>query len=511
MHGKIVSYQDFTGRGVVINISKTLFDFNKESWHDPKIVPTVGLYVEYRADGQRVTDIHSSKFQNFSDEALIREYDFWRTETDDQLEEITEKARMNTIKAIYRTTNYANLQDIDVTITVAQAIKNYFTLENATIDMLGELAKDSKTLLLNYHLMKRFILKALDTFLFLDKTITRDRFLQYTGVITRLENSYRGMVRYNNMNTKVLFEEYFLRYQTHYQALVAAISGNQESLSLCSRQEKVTGVEIQKLRSKLEILQAKKVAQENKGEAANAKVIANIEQEMATIQDSIDDKTQALEGSNNQFQNISQFIDTLTAIKDSFYKRHYDTFNVVFQSNFNRITKKLKEGLDLCGTLLDDQIWELSSKSASLKGQYFKGGAEENLCAVNFARLYLSHLDKALLRDTEEELYRYCQKIDKQEKKYYLIISNNVDLMVGVKVKLLMTNKYNIIKVAHKLISLQSSLSEIVFEMIYVDEDIESLTVEQVKEEIQDSKLNRNVEIQMISKVQKVDGLKIRS
>ena len=95
MHGKIVTFQDATGKGVVINHFKKLFSFSRATWHDPKALPTKGLLVEYRADNDQILDIHASRYQDFSD-SLVSEHEFWQTETDDELADKEEKKRSTT-------------------------------------------------------------------------------------------------------------------------------------------------------------------------------------------------------------------------------------------------------------------------------------------------------------------------------------------------------------------------------------------------------------------------------
>ncbi len=490
MHGKIVSYQDSTGRGVVINIAKSLFDFNKETWHDPKVFPASGLLVECRIDGNRATDVHASKFQVFDSSVLVNEHDFWKTETDDELESIEEKKRVAAIQTISRNTDYAKLEDIDITITVAQAIKNYFVMENTTIDMIQEISHNHKTFILDYSLMKRFILKALDTLLFLDKSILKDRFAQYTGIIARLENSYKGMTRYSNVNIPALFDEYFLRHQIYYQALNVAISDIKDSLNLTNKHEQSLSKQISLVQKRIE------VQRQNKDNHKPTPTIHDDYKQIENLQEN-------LKKHKKDHHSFAENLKKLEAIRDDFYKRHFDTFNIVFTTTFNRITKKIKEGLNFCGSLLDDQIWEMSSHSSSLKAQHFKGGAEENVCSINFALFYLSHLDKYLLRDTEEALCKYCEKISNHMRRYFLIITSDTDFATDMKVKILALNKYYVVKHIHKLIALQTLINTITFEKIYFDENISWAKAEQIIQEVKDSKKNTKTEVKIVSKALK--------
>lgn len=78
MHGKITRYTATTGSGVIMNASKKIFELKKDSWHDGRNRPAVGMYVEFRTNdgGIQVTDARASKYQSFPPDALIREIDF---------------------------------------------------------------------------------------------------------------------------------------------------------------------------------------------------------------------------------------------------------------------------------------------------------------------------------------------------------------------------------------------------------------------------------------------------
>ena len=61
MHGRISRYSMATGSGVVTNYSKKIFELRKEHWHDRKLLPAAGMYVEFRLDESgHIVDAHSS-------------------------------------------------------------------------------------------------------------------------------------------------------------------------------------------------------------------------------------------------------------------------------------------------------------------------------------------------------------------------------------------------------------------------------------------------------------------
>ncbi|MDE5602934.1 MAG: hypothetical protein K2I71_03310, partial [Helicobacter sp.] len=118
MHGRIVRYLSSNGRGVVINASKMLFEFTKETWHDKKVIPMEGMFVEFRCNEiNQITDCKVSKFQEFGGNTFISELDFWHNETDEQLETIQSNKRDLVIQKIYKITNYDKIKEIPLSVS----------------------------------------------------------------------------------------------------------------------------------------------------------------------------------------------------------------------------------------------------------------------------------------------------------------------------------------------------------------------------------------------------------
>lgn len=473
VHGKIVTFQDSTGKGVVINHFKKLFSFTRATWHDPKALPTKGLLVEYRADGDQILDIHASRYQDFTKDSLVSENEFWKTDTDDELADREEKKRFAKINEIYKATDYATLKDVPISLPIAQAVKNYFVLENAAIAMIDELPQDVEHML-DYLLLKRFLLRALDTLLFMDRTHTRDYFLRYTTTITRLENSYRILARINNFNVVPVFEEFFLRYQVHYQALCSAVTSSREGHTMLERQKQSAAREIKFLQRQIETKQAKSDAQER----------------IRNLSDNIGEQ-------QKQIAKAQARIKQLEEMRNDFYKRNLETFQLVLNTAYERLLRKLKNGLNISSTLLDDEIWRLSTNSSSIKVQFFRNGGEENICTYSFAKFYLRHLDAKMLQGTDNELEDYCKKIHKTSQKYFLIVSDNLDFITNVKVQILAQAKFNQCKQAEKIIALHSFLRDFAFHKIIIDKNTKWLPTDTIIATIAEFPKNKTAEIQI--------------
>ena len=473
MHGKIVTFQDATGKGVATNHFKKLFSFSRTTWHDPKALPTKGLLVEFRADGDQILDIHASRYQTFTADSLVSESDFWHTDTDDELADKEERKRFAKINDIYKSTDYATLNDVPVSLPIAQAVKNYFVLENTAIAMIDELPQDIEHML-DYLLLKRFLLRALDTLLFMDRTHTRDYFLRYTTTITRLENSYRILARINNFNVVPVFEEFFLRYQIHYQALCSAITSSREGHTMLERQKQSAAREIKFLQKQIDTKQAKPDAPER----------------IKELSDNIGEQQKQIASAQTQIQKLEE-------LRDNFYKRNLETFELVLNTSYERLLRKLKNGLNISSTLLDDEIWKLSANSSSIRVQFFRNGGEENICTYSFAKFYLRHLDTKVLQGTDHELEDYCKKIHKTSQKYFLIVSDNLDFITNVKVQILTQAKFNQCKQAEKVIALHSLLRDFAFTQIIIDKNTKWLSTNEIIATIAEFPKNKTTDIKV--------------
>ena len=128
MHGKILRYSTQTKNGVVTNASKKIFELRGNSWHDPKMMPSVGMFVEFRCDdnGYTIVDCRASSYQSFPEGGLVREIDFWRTNTDEELKAKEADAKANITKQIFAKTNYAKLNAIELSTTPQECIKDFF-------------------------------------------------------------------------------------------------------------------------------------------------------------------------------------------------------------------------------------------------------------------------------------------------------------------------------------------------------------------------------------------------
>lgn len=441
-------YIDSTGRGTVMDLKKNFFDFNKQSWHYKKSIPSVGVYVEFTADStNRITSLKPSKYQEFKEGDFFTESDFWRTESDFELENVEQAKRAEYVTQLYRTTDFNTLDHIPLSITIPQAIQAYFKDELVAVDNLKsnmDTLEKKPPLVLNYFILKKFLNKAIDTLLYMDSSINQNQFTSILSTTMRLEASYNDIKdKQKKININRIFNETFLPVQCYYQALLIAIE---------ARKNRLKNAQFQLRSARMEInFETQKPKPDKERIEIRKEKIVKLTEEMSEIQ---------------------KIIEKLEKLKDDFLKTNFKGFEQGFKLARERLFQRIIEGLDLCATITDAKIWALSLSSAGVRNSYFaKDNNCNSFCTLTFAELYLSRLDKYLLSESDQKLYSYVQNVIKQHRKKFLIISTDTELITDLKTKFFELSPYNLVKFAMKEANFQQLMRDESFDMVYVDEN----------------------------------------
>ncbi|HED7348360.1 TPA: hypothetical protein R5479_001533 [Campylobacter coli] len=453
MHGKIAIYMDSTGRGTVTNSANTFFYFNRQIWNDKKSMPSVGMLVEFRTlssdkksengapvpVSKTITGIKPSKFQEFKEGDFITEHDFWKTDSDDELEDLQNSRRSAYITELYRSIDFDSIEKIPLSFTIPQAIQKYFAHEILSVEALQANLQDEKDIpcILDYLILKRFLFKAYDTLIFMDNSIDQTQFSALKSIMMHLENSYEQMIADKKPNITKIFNETFLSLQCHYQALIATIDTRKNRLASLEAQMKALQSEIQ----------------------------ANADPE----------KLKARQEKLAKLQKEAEYYRTtlkrLGAIQEDFYKKNYNIFENAFKLSREKLFKKIITGLNLCATIMDVKIWHLSLKSSGVKNSYFTmSNIENSFCSLSFAEHYLSRLNKAALNPFDQKLLVYIQKITKEQRKKFLVVTSDLDLLCKLKIETFAQNPYFIVKYAPKKVNYQSLMRDNSFDIVFIDE-----------------------------------------
>lgn len=438
--------------------SKYFFDFSRQIWNDKKSMPSVGMLVEFRTlssdkksengapapVSKTITGIKPSKFQEFKEGDFITEHDFWKTDSDDELEDLQNSRRSAYITELYRSIDFDSIEKIPLSFTIPQAIQKYFAHEILSVEALQANLQDEKDIpcILDYLILKRFLFKAYDTLIFMDNSIDQTQFSALKSIMMHLENSYKQMIADKKPNITKIFNETFLSLQCHYQALIATIDTRKNRLASLEAQMKALQSEIQL-----------------KSNAANADP----------------EKLKARQEKLAKLQKEAEYYRTtlkrLGAIQEDFYKKNYNIFENAFKLSREKLFKKIITGLNLCATIMDVKIWHLSLKSSGVKNSYFTmSNIENSFCSLSFAEHYLSRLNKSALNPFDQKLLVYIQKITKEQRKKFLVVTSDLDLLCKLKIETFAQNPYFIVKYAPKKVNYQSLMRDNSFDIVFIDE-----------------------------------------
>ncbi len=354
MHGKILRYSNQTKNGVIINANKKIFELRGKNWHDQRMMPSTGMLVEFRLDddGNIVTSCKASKYQHFPEGGLLREIDFWRTNTDEELKSKESDAQGNIAKQIFEETDYYKLNSIELSTPIQDTIKNYFQAEfNALNSIEGmESEQNEPQTRINYIILKPYLSKAIDFLVFNDRHVTIDNFADDLQILKKLEYSYKQFQVNTNLTADKIYQECFLDVQYHYKGVLRAIENfNEQKLSMQNK-IRVGSMELRSIQSKIDAKKGDPQALEEK-KKRTMNVIANAEADIKVI---------------------TETFERLKSLSENFKKENLAKFESVFNKMYDLLVNKTKDAMDVCATHIDNKLWKLGMASLAIKNVFFK-------------------------------------------------------------------------------------------------------------------------------------------
>lgn len=450
MHGKIMIYINATGRGTVVNLAKSLFEFGNNAWHDKKTMPAVGMLVEYRADGKFITSVRPSKFQSFEEDSFLKERDFWKTDDDTALEDLQQSRIDEHIQDLYRLSDFDDYQKVESTLDVKTIIAKYFHHEKTLIASLKDIDPSKLPAELDFFVIKRFLNKAFDTLLFTDSRISRESFADVTNTMSYLEYMYTDLRAKQKMpNLQDVYNDIFLRAQYHYQALVFAIDNRRNKRLALERKLKSVASEVKMKQGRLESL---------KGQA------------LEQMQDQIEKKKAQLVILREQFNFYDKNVAHLESLRKQFYDKNFELFSELFTKVLNGVFHSVRKCLNICASKLDMEIWQAAMKSTAVKNSFVRSNYEFAFCATSFANMYLGRLNSNLLNKADTTLSKYIDFILSKKEKKFIIITQSLEVFYKIKAQCFSLSPYYTVRHAPKKVNYLSFLKESEVDFIYIDE-----------------------------------------
>lgn len=485
MHGKILRYSSQTKNGVIINVNKKIFELREKNWHDQRMIPSAGMLVEFRLDDEgndRVTSCKASKYQHFGEGDLVREIDFWRTNTDEELKDKESNAREAIAKQIFAETNYLKLNSIQISTPIADAIKNYFREEFHALNSIAGMRRDEESpqKRINYVIVKPYLTKAIDYLVFNDRHVTIDNFADDLQILKKLEYSYKQFQTNTSLTPDKIFQECFLDLQYHYKGVLRAIETfNEKKLSMQNK-IRVSAMELRSIQSKID--------------AKRGDIKALEERKV---------KTQAVATkAESDIKVISATMDRLKTLAENFKKDNLKQFEAIFYKMYEMLINGTKDAMDVCITHIDNKIWELGMSSVAIKNVFFKHNINSPFCSMAFLGNHVKMLDRSKLRDNEYAVYQYYHKYMAKNAKDFLIFTDNPTFGLELKIKIMSVSKFHNVVLYHKEIEYFSAVNRQKFEIVYVDSELRFGTPASIIKIGKESKRNKDTNFAILSLAQ---------
>ena len=489
MHGKILRYSLATGVGVITNQSKKIFELRKESWHDTRYLPTPGMFVEFRCNNSGyIVDAKASEYQGFPPDSLIKETDFWKTESDDELRYKEQGIRDAIVQKIFKETNYFTIKEVPLSISVNKSLEKYFFQELSAINFSTEGLKpqDPNSYLINYVELKRFLNKAIDFLVFTDKNITIDSFVDHIQLLNKLNYSYNYFMKNININPQKVFLEYFLETQLHYRAASKAETGLKERIMELNTRIKNSVNEIKSIYIKME----SKAKKDSK---------AVLENRLKTLKERV-------AKSDEELKLLNQCLRNLEKCLENFRKKHKIDFETKFKVFYKNIITQTTHALNIYATELDDSIWKLAMESIPIRNTFFKQDIIGSYCTMTFLWLYLQKLNKNKLSPNDKKAYDGYLKYKQAYEKVFLVLTTNHRLETHLKIQIMTESKYHAVVIAKTNAEFFSQIHNLKLQGIYIDSTI-LMAIPPLIAEIKKTKYNTNADIILIPK-EKIDAIK---
>ena len=451
MHGRIVQYSHTTGSGIIINNHKKLFDFKLINWHDKTRIPEINLLVEFKCDDDNlsVISVKSSHYQEFGKDSIIKEADFWRTLSDDELEKLEFGVFEDLITKVCKETNYEILSDIKPSISIENFIEYHFEAENHIIQIALKLPTNGYELL-DYRILTRFLMRTLDSLIYTEKRITKDTFSAYLEIYSKLQ--YFVTPFYKNSQNAAKIYELFLSQQLYFTAT----------------KRKLINVKDDLLRV------------ENKLHTTKSQVFSN-EQKLSNSQSKHQNEVrERLEKLRVQLKELNESKIHLTKLKEklegmieAFKERYEANFAKQFDIVKERIFEQIKLALNTTITSLDNKMWDLGMKSDPIKNHYFKLDTNYSFCILAFVLQYIKMLDTTKLSDNDKILHSYITRYRERNTKNILIVSSDDKLKNKMKIKLFSAYKDFLITTTEKKMEYEIIIANQRFDFVIIDNELE--------------------------------------
>ena len=452
MHGRIVQYSHTTGIGIIINHHRKLFNFKLSKWQDKTRIPEVDLLVDFKLDEDtnNITFLVSSKYQQFTSDSIVKEKDFWNTNTDEELERLESGVFEELIAKTVKETDYMSMSEIKPSITIDSFMKYHFNNENNIINYALKLPVCGYELL-DYRIVTKFLMRTLDSLIYTEKRYTRDTFSAYLEIYSKLQYFVTPFYL-STQDSKKVYDELFLSQQLYF------ISAKRKLLD--------TKDELLRIDSRLRMTKGSISNNEQRLSGSQNKQQAEVRERLSKLQ------AQSKELMTAKEQNL-KLKEKLEKLISDFSAKYESGFATQFDSVKEQIFKQIKVALNTTITSLDNKMWQLGMQSDPIKNHYFRLDKNYSFCIMAFILQYLRTLDTTKLNDANRLLYSYVARYRERNTKSILIVSANEKINKKIRIRLLSLYKDFLITAISKKMEYEITIGNQKFDYVIIDNELE--------------------------------------
>lgn len=452
MHGKITYFSSQNGLGTITNKHKRVFELKKKNWHDPKTIPSSGMYVVFRYDEREgVTDCKASYCQSFENNLFLKESDFWDSEDDEMLKDIEERRQEELVLLEMGKIDLKKLKIIKPNRSLTNCLQNYFQVQIDAINKNSPKDEEKKNEVkrLDYFLIKRFIDKALNQLLYFDKRITMDDFAKIRQKLVELEYLYTSFSKQPPIDDAILLDEVFLKYQVTYLAIAKKLQGAKEELLVVENR-------IKSIESEITALQGK-IAQAKEG---RDELVQKLNKRKSDEQDNI-----------RRADLIRGVVTKVEKFCNNFLDFHKQEIPKIYNETKGKIKDELRYIIDRLAYDLDYMIWKRAMSSDSIEGTFYKQDIDGSFCSMTFLRYYLKRLDKTKMQQHDKILYGMMQNFEKNQARRFAIVTEHFSVAKKLKLYTLGANKDYCVTIVNRPVEFLTLARSSSYDVVLVDKD----------------------------------------
>lgn len=289
---------------------------------------------------------------------------------------------------------------------VDEAISNYFTYILEELVAVEKPAR--KEGVLDYFLMKPFLITALNHFKSLDGNFEDDKIKEAKWRMEKAGELWRIMMKKTSASIETLYEEVFLKKQVEYLSL---LQESDELTDLMAKKRSELDIVNRHLENEKEQLRFKKEREKTESIELIKKINAKSVDIVHFLASSRDRQTQIKE--------------TMSAMYDA----NIEEFTEKFRERVGSIKTELSSVLGVMAFRFDRTIWQRARYSNAIKNFFYESRISGFFSSKTFLEYYTKNIDREKASNNQKELVKYLEDYNKKNKlKVALMTKSETDV-----------------------------------------------------------------------------------